>query len=148
VSDFSGVEDGTGLAVTIRLGAPVAHDTMRVEGLGLHHAVAVDFDAVFEVDTEDAELIIDAETVEGFEPGMEVFGSVASINRSRVPMDAAYASVALSADAVLKTGSQSIDAQGGGCVTVKMRHSKRARYLVLSCLLAVALISRRSSIEA
>jgi hypothetical protein len=148
VSDFSGVEDGTGLAVTIRLGSPVAHDTMRVEGLGLHHAVVVDFDAVFEVDTEDAELIIDADTVAGFEPGMEVFGSVASINRSRVPMDVAYASVVLSADAVLKTGSQSIDVEGGGCANVSMRHGERYRYLVLSCLLAVALIGRRSSIEA
>ena len=124
VRDFSGADQDTGLAVYIRVGAPVAHETTRVEGLGLHHAIPIEFDAVFELDEEQGEFLIDEDSVPGFEPGVEVYGSIASINRGRIPLDVVYVSAVVSADALVKTGQLDLDlGVSGGCSVGKMRPS-------------------------
>jgi len=146
VSNFSGPENGTGLAVYISVGQPVAHDTTRVEGLGLHHAIPVEYDAVFEIDTTTAELEISAQSVPGFQPGVEVYGSVGSINRSRAPMDVAYSSVVLSADALLLSGAIPLGTEDlGGCSVAPMRRMAWFGRLFWVCLLTVALYRRRST---
>lgn len=144
VSDFSGSGAGTGLAIYIRLNEPVEHDTMRVEGLGLHHAVPVRYDAVLEVDEAQAELWLDATTISGLEPGTHVYGSIASVNRSRLPMDVAYVSVTLAAAAILTTGEQSIEAPVTGCMVVPSTKTKPNLFWVLSGLFVVAMNRRRS----
>jgi hypothetical protein len=115
VSDFTGAKERTGLAIYVRTGAPVEHETMRIDGLGLQHAVPVTFDAVFEVDEEAADVVIDNRTVSTFQPGVEVYWSVASINRSRDAMDAVYLSVTMGADALIGQEVQAPKNEGSGC---------------------------------
>ena len=116
VRDFTGAEAGTGLAIYLRMDEPIRHETSRVEGLGLRHATPVDFDAVVEVDESSGTILIDAETLPGFEPGGVVHGSLASINRSRGILDVAYSSVAIDAEALMVTGSVELESvTEGGC---------------------------------
>lgn len=144
ISDFSGVEVGTGLAVYIRLGAPVEHETMRVEGIGLHHAVPVRFDAVFEIDEVQAELRLDSNTVPGLEPGMDVYGSIASINRSRPPMDVTYVSAVLSASATIDAGGQTVGAPSAGCAAVPLSGLRTDLFYLMFGLLLIVINRRRS----
>ena len=144
IGNFSGVERGTGLAVYLKVGSPVVHEATRVEGLGLHHAIPIDYDVVFEVDSEAAEIRIDADLLPGFEPGVVVHGSVASINRDREPMDVTYLSVSLSADAVLETGWLEVEQTAdGGCSISQTRLESRGK-LSLSLFLFIVAFLRRS----
>ncbi len=106
VSDFSGPEKGTGLAVYLRVGDPVLHAPAQVEGLGLAHAIPVQYDAVFEIDEAEEELVINANNLSTFRAGSVVHWSVASINRTRTPMDAAYLSATIKAEATNRRSAE------------------------------------------
>ena len=124
VLEFTGSDKGTGLAIYVRVGAPVEHETERMEGLGLQHAIPVNFDAVFEVDEESAELVLNAANVPGFYPGQDLYWSVASINRSRVPMDAVYLSVTMAAEAMEVQPAVQKAEQKSGCVQAPVRPTR------------------------
>ena len=145
VQDFTGAEAGTGLAVYLRMDAPILHETTRVEGLGLHHAIPVEFDAVVELDESQGEIWVDAESLPGFGEGGVLHGSLAAVNRTRGFMDIAYASAVVHADAYLAAGRVDV-AEGedsGGCATVSPDRSARASGGALSLLLAAALLVGR-----
>jgi len=144
IDNFTGFDRGTGLAVYLRIDSPVEHEATRVEGIGLHHAIPVYFDAVLEIDSESAEIRIDSDTLPGFEPGVVVYGSVASVNIDRDPLDVVYLSVILSADAVLETGKLDVDQDvGGGCSTGAMRLAPKTQAWLYFCLFVMA--ARRRS---
>ena len=104
MQDFTGAEAGTGLAVYLRMDAPILHETTRVEGLGLHHAIFVEFDAVVELDESQGEIWVDAASLPGFGEGGVLHGSLAAVNRTRGFMDIAYASAVVYADAYMAAG--------------------------------------------
>ena len=144
ISDFSGAVNGLGLAIYLRVGEPVEHTTTRVEGLGLHHAIPVEYDAVIDIDDTDAIVRVDAFTLPGFEPGVTVYGSVASINRDREPMDVAYSKVTISTKAYMRTERVDIE-EGvvGGCNNGQMPPRNTRDWAILLCLLIVALTRSR-----
>ena len=125
ISDFNGPELGTGLAIYLRMDAPIQHETTRIEGLGLNHALPTDFDAVFEMDESDGEIWVDADSLPGFAEGGVLHGSLAAINRTRGFMDVTYASVVVHADAYMAAGFVEVQ-EGpatGGCATAAGGHS-------------------------
>jgi hypothetical protein len=139
ISDFTGATNGLGLAIYLRVGEPVAHETTRVEGLGLHHAIPVEYDAVIDIDDAEAIIRVDALSLPGFEPGVTVYGSVASINRDRDPMDVAYSKVTISTKAYMQTERVDIE-EGvvGGCNSSQMRPRHTWDWAIYLCLLIVA----------
>ena len=144
ISDFSGADSGTGMAVYLRMDAPIHHETTRVEGLGLHHAIPRDFDAVFEFDEATGELWIDADVLPGFEPGGVLHGSVAAINRSRGLMDVAYSTVVLHADVYMAAGQLEVQGEATeGCATASRQAGHRTPFAILCVLMAVMLRARR-----
>ena len=122
ISDFSGTEQGTGLAVYLRIGAPILHEPGRVDGLGLEHAVPVTYDAVLEVDERDEVLYINTDVLPELRPGMVLHWSVASINRTRIPMDAVYLSASIGAEASRLPASGSVQ-EKSGCHTLPAHKS-------------------------
>ncbi|MEC9390256.1 MAG: hypothetical protein VX944_09290 [Myxococcota bacterium] len=100
IEDFDGASQGSGLAIYLRLDAPVEHEASRIEGVGLHHAQPVAYDAVLELDASSGTFVVGEAELPGFLVADAVYGSLASINRSRDPMDADYMSATVSAVAV------------------------------------------------
>jgi hypothetical protein len=123
VSGFTGVSKGSALAVYVRAESPVEHETTRIDGLGLRHAIPVAFDAVFEVDEERADIVINGATLSVFQPGVELYWSVASVNVSRTPMDAVYLSVTMGADALIGQEVQAEKSAVSGCSYASTRRS-------------------------
>ncbi len=115
VRGFSGAAEGSGLAIYLRLDAPVEHQPTRIEGVGLHHAIPVSYDAVVELDEESGEFIVDEALLPGFLDAAHVYGSVASINRNRAPLDADYMSVTVSAVPLQHRSEIQENAASGGC---------------------------------
>jgi hypothetical protein len=115
VDGFTGASQGTGLAIYLRVDAPVEHEATRVEGLGLHHAIPIKFDAVIELDEEEAVWIVDETVLPGLVPGSVLHGSLASINRTRMPMDVVFLSVALAAEPLLDVDSIFDKGPSTGC---------------------------------
>jgi len=140
VSDFTGVSKGSALAVYVRVGSPVEHEPTRIDGLGLLHAIPVAFDAVFEVDEEAADIVISDRNVSTFQPGVELYWSVASINVSRSAMDAVYLAVTMGADALIGEEVSVIESRGSGCAVSNMRDCKRVSgcwTVILFCVVAI-----------
>lgn len=100
IEDFDGASQGSGLAIYLRLDAPVEHEASRIDGVGLHHAQPVAYDAVLELDAPSGTFVVGEGELPGFLVADAVYGSLASINRSRDPMDADYMSATVSAVAV------------------------------------------------
>ena len=100
IEDFDGASQGSGLAIYLRLDAPVEHEASRIDGVGLHHAQPVAYDAVLELDAPSGTFVVGEGELPGFLLADAVYGSLASINRSRDPMDADYMSATVSAVAV------------------------------------------------
>lgn len=121
IREFSGAADGSGLAVYLRLDEPVEHEPSRIEGIGLHHATPVAFDAVLELDDENGAFTVSESTLPGLLDAGMLYGSLASINRSRTPLDADYMSVTVSAAAVQETATVSERPVEAGCSVVSRR---------------------------
>ena len=121
VRDFSGPENGTGLAVYVRMGAPVVHEPTRIDALGLAHAIPTTYDAVFELDEADDVLVLSADNVPGLRTDHTVHWSIASINRTRFPMDAVYVSLSLEAEAITQPESVTDSPTSKGCQVGSMR---------------------------
>ena len=147
ISDFSGPDLGTGLAVYLRMDAPIQHETTRVEGLGLHHAIPTGFDAVFELDESDGEVWVDADSLPGFAEGGVLHGSLAAVNRSRGFMDVTYASVVVHADAYMAADRVDVqeNAVTSGCATTAEGRS-RSHVAWLSTLMALVVCARRRGV--
>ena len=147
ISDFSGPDLGTGLAVYLRMDAPIQHETTRVEGLGLHHAIPTGFDAVFELDASDGEIWVDADSLPGFAEGGVLHGSLAAVNRSRGFMDVTYASVVVHADAYMAADRVDVqeNAVTSGCATTAEGRS-RSHVAWLSTLMALVVCARRRGV--
>jgi len=142
VSDFTGPAKGTGLALYARVDAPVEHATTRMEGLGLAHAIPTTFDAVFELDEENTVLTLSGDNVPGLRPGRVLHWSVASINRTRLPMDAVYLSLAMEADSVLADNDAEPD-KSAGCQATTMPHWGTGLVVCLSFCFTVILRRRK-----
>jgi len=143
VDGFTGASQGTGLALYLRVNAPVEHETARVEGLGLHHAIPVHFDAVLELDEEDAVWIVDETLLPGLVPGSVLHGSLASINRTRAPLDVVFLSVGITAEPLLDVDPSHEKSPSAGCSTFNqwMPVGKKSWFLV--CLFLVTRVRRR-----
>ena len=140
VRDFNGADQGSGLALYLRLDAPVEHEATRIEGIGLHHAIPTKYDAVIELDEEQGVFTIDQSVVSGFDNASVLFGSLASINRNRAPLDADYMSLRLSAVAVQRSNEIVESTTQTGCTVAKQRSSPLGIVAVL--LLMIPVIKR------
>jgi len=145
VNDFTGADSGTGLAIYLRMDGPILHETTRVEGLGLHHAIPVAFDALHELDEADGEIWVDVDTLPGFAEGGVLHGSLAAVNRSRGFMDVTYASVVVHAEAYMAAGRVEVQegAGAGGCATAWPSAGVRPRTGWLGVILVWAAVSMR-----
>ena len=115
VDDFDGAGQGSGLAIYLRLDEPVGHEASRIEGVGLHHAQPVEYDAVLELDAPSGTFAVGERLIPGFRDADAVYGSLASINRTRAPMDADYMSATVSAVAVQPHDAIVERSTSGGC---------------------------------
>lgn len=149
--NFSGAGAGTGLAVYLRMDEPIEHETTRVEGLGLHHAIPVEFDAVYELDESDGEIWVDVDALPGFSGGGVLHGSLAAVNRTRGFMDVAYSSVVVHAEAYMATGRVEVQSETttGGCATAPASTPLRSAVLWLGILVVSGRgIRRRTEVTA
>jgi hypothetical protein len=114
ISGFTGEEDGTGWTVHMRASEPVEHEADRIEGLGLHHADAIVFDAVFE-GTAEGEVVIDLDSEPALVPGETYYFAVSSKNLTRAPLDVAYSKIVLSAEVHIGEGVKPVQSDAQGC---------------------------------
>jgi hypothetical protein len=121
VEDFTGASEGSGLAIYLRLDAPVEHEPTRIEGVGLHHAIPIAYDAVIEIDSEDAVIEVDETVLAGFDDAGVLHGSLASINRARAPLDVDYMGVVIAGDAVQGGEVLNTDPEVSGCTSVPVQ---------------------------
>jgi hypothetical protein len=143
VDGFTGPSQGTGLALYLRVDAPVEHETTRVEGLGLHHAIPVKFDAVLELDEEDAVWIVDETLLPGLVPGSVLHGSLASINRTRAPLDVVFLSVGLTAEPLLDVDPILEKPSSAGCSASNQWMPVDRKLWLMICLFLMAGVRRR-----
>jgi len=143
VDGFTGASQGTGLALYLRVDGPVEHETTRVEGLGLHHAIPTNFDAVLELDEEAGVWIVDGTVLPGLVPGSVLHGSLASINRTRVPLDVAFSSVVLAAEPMLEVEPILEKGSTVGCSVSNHTTSAKKIYWIIFGSLLVAAMRRR-----
>ncbi len=121
IRDFDGASQGSGLAIYLRLDAPVEHEPSRIEGIGLHHATPVTYDALLELDEETGQLFVTEDTVPGLLDAGVLYGSLASINRRRLPLDADYMNVTIAATALQRTETVADRPVASGCSAVPRR---------------------------
>ena len=109
------------------------------DSLGLHHAIPVDFDALFELDESTGEVWVSVDTLPGFAEGGVLHGSFAAVNRTRGFMDIAYAEAVVDVEAYMAAGRVEVQETGvaGGCAT------NRAPAGELTVLLTFAVIGFR-----
>jgi hypothetical protein len=142
IREFSGTDTQTGLAVYLRAGSPVEHEAMRIEGLGLHHAVPIQYDTLFEIDEASADIILDEKSDPPLNPGERYFWSIATINRGRPPMDVAYSKVTVQAKALIGELNTAEAGKSAGCTTLSVPPPNRSFwFLVVGLMVAI----RRSS---
>lgn len=137
VRNFNGANQGSGLALYLRLDEPIEHEATRIDGIGLHHAIPTKYDAVIELDQEHGVFMIDDSVVSGFENAAVLFGSLASINRNRAPLDADYMSLSLSAVAVQRSNEIVESTTSTGCGVAQRRSNILGMIAVLVLLLPV-----------
>ncbi len=135
IEDFSGVDAQTGLAVYLRAGNPVEHEAMRIEGLGLHHAVPVAFDAVFEIDESAATIVLNEESDPPLVPGERYYWSIATINRGRSPMDVAYSKVTIQANAFMGGFASLEPNKSVGCTNLPTHRTHRFFWPIVIALM-------------
>ena len=143
VDGFTGASQGTGLALYLRVDAPVEHETARVEGLGLHHAIPTHFDAVLELDEENAVWVVDETVLPGLVPGSVLHGSLASINRTRMPLDVVFLSVGIAAEPLLEVDQIPKTSSSAGCSLVSRDTLAQKVWWIMAGLFVVAGMRRR-----
>jgi len=121
----------------------VEHETTRVEGLGLHHAIPVHFDGVLELDEEDAVWIVDETVLPGLVPGSVLHGSLASINRTRAPLDVVFLAVGLTAEPLLDVDPILEKPPSAGCSASNQWMPVERNLWLMTCLFLMAGMRRR-----
>ena len=138
IRDFSGFDNQTGLALYLRAGSPVEHEATRIEGLGLHHAIPIHYDAVFEIDESSATIVLNDHSEPALVPGERYFWSIATINQGRTPMDVAYSKVTIQAQALIGDITHSKPSKATGCTTGPSQIDNRLFWLLPVATLIMA----------
>jgi hypothetical protein len=141
IQDFTGFDAQTGLAVYLRAGSPVEHEATRIEGLGLHHAIPVLYDTVFEINESSATIVLNDNSEPPLIPGERYFWSIATINQGRTPMDVAYSKVTVQAQALIGDITSPAISKSVGCTTRPSQPDNRFIWLIT---VGVLIITRRS----